>query len=449
MTAPKRIVVVDDDAKVRQLIERALRPPEFEFHGFSDGRDALMKLHEIRPDLIISDVMMPDMDGRIFLQVVKRARDLKDVPFIFLSAVRAGADVQTALDSGAESFLVKPFPVSRLVEKVRETLARPPEPPSRPAALLTPPVPMPAPVPLPEGGRSETPVIAESLTIHPADPPAPEGAEDTASPGVAPLPAPFSEASKDDFFDMLLSTDNPATKPGLIIPGRISVLEVSGKHVQVLTEAECRPNFVVSTVVAREGQGLRKIETSWRHPLLRREDVDFARRQIDIQHGHALASIEDLVVEAAPRSALWGARGRTVDGSLLAWALSRVAEEARSRIGSASTVDALERTHHRLARARAALRSFRVVGGGRVIADPTRGSRVAEPAVEDVATWTRAFLVETGGPTQVPPGQLVRHVTRMRHEELERAGFYGALDSAGLVRPRGPAPPAPGAYSTR
>src|SRR5512145_929666 len=49
---PRRIVVLDDDARVRQLIQSALRPPEFEVFAFADGRDALMQLHEIRADLI-------------------------------------------------------------------------------------------------------------------------------------------------------------------------------------------------------------------------------------------------------------------------------------------------------------------------------------------------------------------------------------------------------------
>ena len=80
MDSPRRIVVLDDDARVRELVQAALRGPEFEVHAFGDGRDALMKLHDIAPELILSDVWMPDVDGRLFMQVVKRSPALRDVP---------------------------------------------------------------------------------------------------------------------------------------------------------------------------------------------------------------------------------------------------------------------------------------------------------------------------------------------------------------------------------
>src|SRR5262245_61151589 len=143
----KRIVVVDDDPKVRELIEWTLRPPEFEVLAFGDARDALARLPGMQPHLIICDMIMPDMDGRMFLKLVKRSDELKDVPFLFLTAVRVGAEVQAAFDEGAAAFLVKPFPVARLVRTIRDVLegeaasaVHPLAPPPRPAPVRERPV---------------------------------------------------------------------------------------------------------------------------------------------------------------------------------------------------------------------------------------------------------------------------------------------------------------------
>ena len=122
MTAPKRIVVVDDEPHIRLLLGQMLTAPDFEVHPFADPRDALMKLHDIAPDLIICDVMMPDMDGRTFLKVVKRSQDLRDVPFIFLSAVKEVDEVVQAYEVGADDFVDKPFHLARLMAKVRALL---------------------------------------------------------------------------------------------------------------------------------------------------------------------------------------------------------------------------------------------------------------------------------------------------------------------------------------
>ena len=120
MEPPRRIVVLDDDARVRQLVLSAFRPPAFEVHAFGDGRDALMKLHEIRPDLILSDVWMPNVDGRVFLQMVKRSESLKNVPFLFLTAQAGSADMIKGIQVGAKHFITKPFKIEDVVQKVKK-----------------------------------------------------------------------------------------------------------------------------------------------------------------------------------------------------------------------------------------------------------------------------------------------------------------------------------------
>src|SRR5262245_34244124 len=99
-----------------------LAAPEFQVWSFRDPRDALGRLHEIRPELIVCDVMMPEMDGRTFFKVLKKSEQLRDVPFIFLSAIHSNDEIVQTLDAGADDFVNKPFHPKRLVAKIRATL---------------------------------------------------------------------------------------------------------------------------------------------------------------------------------------------------------------------------------------------------------------------------------------------------------------------------------------
>jgi CheY-like chemotaxis protein len=119
------MVVVDDDSKVRLLLERAFRAPEFETHAFATGAAALRSVAEIRPDCVVSDILMPDMDGENLLRAVRAVPGLERVPFIAVSAVRSEARIRAVLAAGADAFLLKPFPLRDLIEKVRGLVERP------------------------------------------------------------------------------------------------------------------------------------------------------------------------------------------------------------------------------------------------------------------------------------------------------------------------------------
>jgi len=302
--AGKRIVVVDDDPKVRELIEWTLRPPEFEVTGFGDARDALSKLPELRPHLIICDMMMPDMDGRVFLKIVKRSDELKDVPFLFLTAVRVGAEVQAAFEAGAAAFLVKPFPVARLVRTIREILEA--GPPSAEPAAATPakPAAKPAtkPAAKPAAARAAEPerrVASSQLDLDALQ----EPTDDDFTQMVSGPAQPESAAEKSQ--PAGASSAPPLERPPVSIEGRFSTVEMEGIRVQVMTEAESRPHFVVTTVVSRDGQGIRRIETAWSHPLKRIEDADIVRRQIDLQHERTLDAIRRGPLEGPRRRTIW------------------------------------------------------------------------------------------------------------------------------------------------
>jgi CheY-like chemotaxis protein len=118
------MVVVDDDSKVRMLLERAFRAPEFETRSFPTGSAALKGIQELQPDCVVSDILMPDMDGEGLLRAIRALPGLERVPFIAVSAVRAESRINAVLAAGASAFLLKPFPLRELIERVRALLSR-------------------------------------------------------------------------------------------------------------------------------------------------------------------------------------------------------------------------------------------------------------------------------------------------------------------------------------
>lgn len=116
-----RILVADDNADMRDYIRR-LMPDDWDVAGFGDGDAALQEARRRRPDLIVSDVMMPRLDGFGLLATLRADPELKTVPVILLSA-RAGEEAQVeGLRAGADDYMVKPFSARELVARVRANL---------------------------------------------------------------------------------------------------------------------------------------------------------------------------------------------------------------------------------------------------------------------------------------------------------------------------------------
>jgi PAS domain S-box-containing protein len=119
---PACILLADDNADMRDYVQRLLRE-RYEVFTAADGEAALKTARERRPDLILSDVMMPRMDGFELLRAVRSDPDLKSVPVILLSA-RAGEESRVeGLDAGANDYLVKPFSARELMSRVNSHLA--------------------------------------------------------------------------------------------------------------------------------------------------------------------------------------------------------------------------------------------------------------------------------------------------------------------------------------
>jgi len=116
-----RIVLVDDDANLRHTLGYALRQEGFEVFAAEDGERGLEAFHQSRPDVVLLDVMLPNLDG---FEVCRRIRKESDVPILMLTARDTEVDKVVGLELGADDYLAKPFSTRELVARVRALLRR-------------------------------------------------------------------------------------------------------------------------------------------------------------------------------------------------------------------------------------------------------------------------------------------------------------------------------------
>jgi two-component system KDP operon response regulator KdpE len=127
MTAEKsaenlpRILVVDDELAIRRFLHTVLSGEEFILHEAENGHAGLAAAAAFRPDVILLDLGLPDLDG---IKVIKRIREWSPVPIIVLSVREHENDKVAALDAGADDYLTKPFGVGELLARIRAALRR-------------------------------------------------------------------------------------------------------------------------------------------------------------------------------------------------------------------------------------------------------------------------------------------------------------------------------------
>lgn len=117
-----KILVADDEAFMRRLIDASFKKGGFEIILASSGEQALALAAEHHPALIVMDLMMPGMDGLASLRALKNERSLRDIPVIMLTARGQKFTQLEATQSGAAAFMTKPFSPSRLVEEAQRLL---------------------------------------------------------------------------------------------------------------------------------------------------------------------------------------------------------------------------------------------------------------------------------------------------------------------------------------
>lgn len=119
----RTIIVADDDRSLRELIRLSLKNEGYHVLQAANGLECISLVRERRPDLVILDVVMPQMDG---LETCQNIRTFSQVPVVMLTAKVQSEDVITGLDKGADDYLVKPFNMDELLARIRALLRRVP-----------------------------------------------------------------------------------------------------------------------------------------------------------------------------------------------------------------------------------------------------------------------------------------------------------------------------------
>jgi DNA-binding response OmpR family regulator len=111
-----KVLVIDDDVTLTDMVRTLLEANEYQVYAANSGPDGIEAARKWQPDLVVLDLMMPDVDG---WQVCREIRSFSQVPILVLSAVIDTEGVMRALEEGADEYLIKPVPVGVLVANVR------------------------------------------------------------------------------------------------------------------------------------------------------------------------------------------------------------------------------------------------------------------------------------------------------------------------------------------
>jgi DNA-binding response OmpR family regulator len=138
MSLRRRILVAEDDQGIRELIRARLTTAGYDTHTAHNGREALHRLRDLKPDGLILDINMPEVDGFGVLEALKTDEALKYIPVLVLTARHGADDVKRAVGLGAKDFLSKPFNDGQLMARVARLLRRPiaPVAPARNLTLM-------------------------------------------------------------------------------------------------------------------------------------------------------------------------------------------------------------------------------------------------------------------------------------------------------------------------
>lgn len=133
MTSSQKILVVDDEAQIIRVLRRSLSAHRYEVRTAADGQAGLELFHDWHPDLVITDLSMPEMSG---LELCREIRKTSPAPIIVLSVKGEEHSKVEALDAGADDYITKPFGINELLARVRATLRRVPGHPDHSPSYL-------------------------------------------------------------------------------------------------------------------------------------------------------------------------------------------------------------------------------------------------------------------------------------------------------------------------
>jgi len=120
----KKILVIEDEPEMRRNLLTILKLEKFQFFGAENGRVGLELVRREKPDLILCDVMMPELDGHGVLEALRKDEETASIPFIFLTAKGEKADLRSGMNLGADDYLTKPVAKADLLHAIAARLRR-------------------------------------------------------------------------------------------------------------------------------------------------------------------------------------------------------------------------------------------------------------------------------------------------------------------------------------
>jgi DNA-binding response OmpR family regulator len=122
--AQEKILIVDDELSILVPLKFLLEKNNFDVDLAQSGKDALEKIAQRKPDLILLDIMLPDLDGYEIFQLIRENPGWDDIKVIYLSAKNRDVDIAKGLNLGVDAYVTKPFSNVDLIDKVRTLLAK-------------------------------------------------------------------------------------------------------------------------------------------------------------------------------------------------------------------------------------------------------------------------------------------------------------------------------------
>lgn len=116
----KRIIIADDEHKILMSLEYSFRKNGYDVYIARDGTEVLEFLKTMVPDVILLDIMMPNLDGYSTLEIIREDERLKNTKVIFLSAKNNPKDIEKGLEMGADAYITKPYSIKRLMQQIDE-----------------------------------------------------------------------------------------------------------------------------------------------------------------------------------------------------------------------------------------------------------------------------------------------------------------------------------------
>lgn len=120
----KKIFLIDDEFDIREFLQFNLVKEGFQVYTFENPVEALPKLKQLNPDLIVTDWLMPELDGLQLCKILKRNNETSHIPIIMITCKGDEIDVVTALEIGADDYLVKPFGIKELAVRIKKILGK-------------------------------------------------------------------------------------------------------------------------------------------------------------------------------------------------------------------------------------------------------------------------------------------------------------------------------------